>query len=167
MNALIYASKLWPTWIFWMIHDICRRIFPAVTQGLVRPNVLAGPDSRSHAKYITQVQSGRTVRDDCLPSLKMMSAISNPFQCHCTIYEAPWHTSILYAQHLYDQTWKRMQIKSEQCLRVIQPEKREKRNRAWKLMVCHFFYLISWIWGFYDIVLLLYIYSYYLNKALF
>lgn len=45
--------------MLWMISDICRRIFAAVTSGLDEPNVLAGPDSRSHAENIVQIQSGR------------------------------------------------------------------------------------------------------------
>lgn len=33
----------------WIIPDICGRIFPAVTPGPDQPNVLAEPDSSSHA----------------------------------------------------------------------------------------------------------------------
>lgn len=79
--------------MLWTIPDICRRIFPAVTPGLDQPNVLAEPDSRSHAEYITQAESGRTMRDGRIPTLKMMSSHCT-FKCHCTIYEekCPWHT---------------------------------------------------------------------------
>lgn len=56
--------------MMWIIPDICGRIFPAVTPGPDQPNVLAEPDSSSHAEYMPSVESGRTTRDDCIQTLK-------------------------------------------------------------------------------------------------
>lgn len=42
-----------------------QRVYPIVTPKLDQHNVSAGSDSRSHAEYISQLQSGKAMRDAC------------------------------------------------------------------------------------------------------
>lgn len=126
MKDLIYAFSSWATWMFFVIPDIWRRVFPAVTPGLDQLNVLAVPDSRSHAENISSIQSGRTMRDDCSLTLKIKSCGSTlkSLSMLLDIFlrgTFPWHTKLriyfwiehfitfLDYQNMLNQTRKRMQ----------------------------------------------------------
>lgn len=59
-------------------------LFPAVTRGFDQRKVLAGPDSRSHAEWLS------FGRKSCIPTVKMMSTFSTLksfFHGHCSVYE--------------------------------------------------------------------------------